>query len=259
LIFSRNSRLLAWEAYMWPGYKGHLTIAFAIFAAASSIRVANATAFTNPAPLDRGGTVAPIPDGYSGTDFLINPPPFFSIPFDFEGGPSGTLGIFVDQYVPVVDPAHPFGSDYHFGFEITLSSGEVSSFSVDGYAPFEVAVKQCSLPMCGDPNARNGLQATEVSRTTDGDELTFSFAGLSGAGAHSAGLELFTNATSVADPQAIFEDSEGNLFSISVPGPIVSVPETCTWVMLATGFAGIALLRRRARNEFNPRPDRATS
>ncbi len=147
---------------MRSSYRCHLAIAFAIFAAASPIRMANATAFTNPALLDPGGTVAPIPDGYSGTDFVVNPPPFISIPFDFEAGPSGTLGIFVDQYATDADPAHPFGSDYHFGFEITLSSGEVSSFSVDGYAPFEVAVKQCSLSMCGDPNARNGLEATEV-------------------------------------------------------------------------------------------------
>jgi hypothetical protein len=240
-------------------YRGHLTIALAIFAVASPIQVANATALTNPLPLNPGDTVTPIPDGYSGTDFLVNPPPFFSIPFDFDGGPSGTLGIFVDQYPPVVDLAHPFGSDYHFGYEITLTSGEVSSFSVDGYAPFEVAVKQCSLPLCGDPNARNGLEATEVSRTTDGDEITFSFSGLSGAGAHSAGLELFTNATSVADPQAFFEDSAGNLFSISVPGPIASVPESSTWAMLATGFVGIAFLRLRARKGFHPRLHRAIS
>ena len=244
-------------------YRGDLTIALAIFAIASSVQAANATALTNPQMLPPGQTVAPIPDGYSGTDFLISPPPHFLIPFAFAGGPSGTLGIFVDQYLPVVDPAHPFGSDFHFGYEITLTSGDVSSFSVDGYAPlgvpFEVAVKQCSLPMCGDPSARNGLEATEVSRTTDGDEITFSFSGLNGAGAHSAGLELFTNATSVADPQAIFEDNEGNLFSISVPGPIASVPESSTWAMLAAGFAGIAFLRLRARNGFRPRVDRATS
>jgi hypothetical protein len=55
---------------MRPAYRGHLAIAFAIFAVASSIRVANATALTNPAPLDRGKTVTPIPDGYSGTNFI---------------------------------------------------------------------------------------------------------------------------------------------------------------------------------------------
>ena len=228
---------------MRPSYRGHLIIALAIFSVASSIRVANAAAFTNPQVLNPGETVAPIPDGYSGTDFV-----FFKykpISFDFAGGPSGTLNQFIDQYPSVVDAAHPYGSDYHFGYEITLTSGDVSSFSVGGYAPFDVSVKQCSLPMCGGTNAANGVEANEVSRTTDGDEITFSFSGLSGAGAHSAGLELFTNAILYADPQAFFEDNEGNLFSISVAGPIASVPEPTTWSMMVIGPIGLGFARYR--------------
>jgi hypothetical protein len=131
---------------------------------------------------------------------------------------------------------------------------------VGGHVPFEVAVKQCSLPLCGGGGSEygaNGVEATEVSRSTDGDEITFSFAALSGA-AHSAGLELFTDATSYADPQGIFEDSEGNIFSIAVAGPIVSVPETHTWVMAAMGFAGIAFLRLRTRKGFHSRLRQAT-
>jgi len=227
---------------------GQLAVAVATFAVASCIQVANATTLTNPDPLGRGMTVAPIPDGYSGTDFISFRR--YVIPLAFAGGPSGTLYEYVDQYPDVVDAAHPYGSDYHFGFEITLTSGDVSSFSVDGYAPFSVSVKQCSLSMCGGGGSEfgaNGVEATEVSRTTDGDEITFSVAALSGT-AHSAGLELFTDATSYVDPQAIFEDSAGNIFSIAVAGP--TVPETHTWVMLGMGFAGIAFLRLRTRKGF---------
>jgi hypothetical protein len=244
-------------------YRGYLTIAFAIFAFASSIPGANATVFTNPDKLDPGKTVMPIPDGYSGTNFIFFKP--YTIPFAFAGGPSGTLYEYVDRYPNVVDAAHPYGSDYHFGYEITLTSGDVSSFSVGGYAPngipFDVSVKQCSLPLCGGGGSQygaNGVEATEVSRTTDGDEITFSFSALSGA-AHSAGLNVSTDATSYADPQAFFENSEGNIFSIAVAGPIASVPETHTWVMLATGFAGIAFLRLRTRNGFHSPLHRATS
>jgi hypothetical protein len=243
---------------MRPSYKGHLTIALAIFAVASSIRVANATALTDPDPLGPGITVTPIPDGYSGTNFISFQR--YVTPFDFAGGPSGTLFEYVDQYPPPADAAHPYGKGYHFGFEITLTSGDVSSFSVDGYAPFDVSVKQCSLPLCGGGGSQygaNGVEANAASRSPDGNEITFSFSALSGA-AHSAGLELFTNATLFADPQAFFDDSEGNIFSISVAGPIVSVPETYTWVMLAIGFAGIAFLRLRTRNGFHLRLDRAT-
>jgi hypothetical protein len=204
----------------------------------------------------------PIPDGYSGTNFIYFKQKDYSIAF---AGASGTLHEFIDRYPDVVDPAHPFGNGYHFGFEITLTSGEISNFSVNGYAqpvggfaPWEVAVKQCSLPMCGGTNAANGVEANEVRRSADGDEITFSFSGLSGAGAHSAGLELFTNAPASTDPQAIFEDSEGDIFSISVAGPTVSVPESSTWAMLATGFAGIAFLRLRARKGFHSRLHRAT-
>ena len=231
---------------MRSGYKGHLTIAFAIFSIASLIRGANATIFTNPQILNPGETITTIPDGYSGADFISIH--LFSIPFAFTAGPSGTLYEYIDQYPPVVDPAHPYGSDYHFGYEITLTSGEVSSFSVDGYAPlgvpFDVSVKQCGLSMCAGIGSANGVAATEVSRTTDGDEVTFSLAGLSGDGAHSAGLELFTNATSYGDPHAIFEDSEGNLFSISVPGPI-AVPEPTTWLMMLIGLIGLGFARYR--------------
>jgi hypothetical protein len=246
---------------MAAAYRGHLAIAFAIFAVASSIRVANATALTDPDPLGPGITVVPIPDGYSGTNFISFQA--FRFNFSFAGGPSGILYEYVDQYPPPPDAAHPYGSDYHFGYEITLTSGDVSSFSVDGYAPlgvpFDVSVKQCSLPLCGGGGSQygaNGVEANAVSRSPDGNEITFSFSALSAA--HSAGLELFTNATSYADPQAIFEDNEGNIFSLSVAGPIVSVPETHTWVMLAVGFIGIAFLRLRARRGFHSRLHQAT-
>lgn len=189
-----------------------------------------------PTPLAAGETVSPLPNGYSssaedpGVVLLDN---FLDFDFD-EGLLSGVLRERVIRY-SLQNEYHPYGGLY-FDYEITLSSGDVTEFTVPGYAGYEVAVKQCGIPGCGGSGA-DGVSTTSASRSLDGD-ISFVFNGDLFGTAHSANLQLLTNASSFIDPTAILENAAGDVFSISVLAP-APVPELSTWAMMLAGFIGI--------------------
>jgi PEP-CTERM motif len=226
----------------------HLVIAaFAFQASALFVPSAGAVqVLTSPVVLDRGGTLTTVANGDSGpptASFFIS-----NESFSFTNGPSGILHEDVKSYSDT-SAAHPYGSGLYFDFEIALTSGNVTSFTAPGYSGVGVSVKQCGISNCGGLGA-NGALATGASRTSDGDNVSFSFGSdLSGAGAHSANLQIFTNATSFVDPFASFQDSNGDVFSISVPAPTPAVPEPSTWAMLLLGFAGIGFMANRRKSK----------
>jgi PEP-CTERM motif len=186
-----------------------------------------------PTPLPPGGTVSSLPNGYS--SYPADPGiTLFNkfIDFDFDDGLlSGVLRERVIQYSQV-NEYHPYGGLY-FDYEISLSSGDVAEFSAPGYAGYEVAVKQCGITECGGSGA-NGVSTTSASRTSDG---SFFFDGDLSGSAHSANLQLLTNASSFVDPDATFM----NVFSVPVlvPAGAPVVPEPSTWAMMLLGFAGL--------------------
>jgi hypothetical protein len=200
-----------------------------------------------PDLLAPGTTVNPLANGDSGTGAN---PLFAQENFAFTNGPSGTLTERVLTFSGGVTPAHPYGSGLYFDFEITLTSGDVTSITVPGYSGFDVSVKQCGISNCGGLGA-DGVLATSASRTADGSEITFSFGNddLTGT-AHSANLQLLTDATSFVNPLALASiEGNGGTFSIPVDGPVASVPEPSTWAMMLLGFAGFGFMAYRRKSK----------
>jgi hypothetical protein len=218
------------------------------FQAAALCASSSAFAVVAPVALPPGGTVSPLPNGYSsypgdeGT-LLFNE----DIDFDFDGGLlSGVLRDRVIQYSQV-NVFHPYGGLY-FDYEITLTSGDVTEITVPGYAGYLVAVKQCGISGCGGSGS-DGVSTSSASRSTDGDAISFFFDGDLSGTAHSANLQLLTNASSFTDPHATLVNAAGADFSVAVLTPSgPPVPEPSTWAMMLLGFAGLGYAGyRRAR------------
>lgn len=195
-------------------------------------------ALVAPVALPPGATVTSLPNGDS--SYPADPGVTLfddTVSFDFDDGLlSGTLRERVLRYSQI-NEYHPYGGLY-FDYEIALTSGDVSAFSAEGYAPLEVAVKQCGISNCGGSGA-NGALASSAIRSADGDWITYFFDGDLVGGSHSANLQLLTNATSFIDPPATLENAAGDVFSLDIVGP-APVPEPTTWAMLVIGFASLS-------------------
>ena len=223
---------------------------------AALFATSGALAVVAPIPLPLGGTVTPLPNGYSSypaDEGVVLVDKF--VDFDFDDGLlSGVLEERAIQYSQV-NQYHPYGGLY-FDYEIALSSGDVTEFSAPGYAPYEVAVKQCGIPGCGGSGA-NGVSTSGASRTSDGNEISFFFDGDLSGSAHSANLQLLTNASSFLDPDATLTNAAGDVFSIPVltaaGAPVV--PEPSTWVMMLIGFTGLGLAGYRGSRKAVSIPD----
>jgi PEP-CTERM motif len=206
----------------------------------------SALAVVAPIPLPQGGTVSPLPNGYSSYPADPGIVEFDrSVDFDFDNGLlSGVLRERVIRYSQR-NQYHPYGGLY-FDYEIALTSGDVTEFSAPGYAPYEVAVKECGISGCGGSGS-DGVSAASASRTSDGNWISFFFDGDLSGSVHSANLQLLTNASSFVDPaDATLTNAVGDVFSVSVLTPAgAPVPEPSTWAMLLLGFAGYRSRRTR--------------
>jgi PEP-CTERM motif len=200
-----------------------------------------------PTALPPGGIVTSLPNGDSsypadpGIALLDD-----DIDFDFDDGLlSGVLRERVIKYSQV-NEYHPYGGLY-FDYELTLTSGDVVSFTAAGYEYLQVAVKQCGISNCGGSGANGELSSGATRSTAPGDDVTFYFDGNLVAGTHSANLQLLTSAGSFMDPTATLTNAAGQVFSLNIVGP-APVPEPSTWAMMALGFAGLGYMGyRRSR------------
>jgi hypothetical protein len=178
-----------------------------------------------PVLLSPGGTVSPLPNGFSSGDGTSSTKPFDEIlQFSFSNGLlAGSLRELVLDYSDRPSINHP---GLYFDYEIALTSGSVTAFTISGYSGFEAFVKECGISGCGGSGA-NGVGATDARRSSDGDAITFDFSNPLLAGQHSANLQIFSSASLFQDPLAFFTDGSSNTFSIevvgpaAVPGPIV--------------------------------------
>jgi hypothetical protein len=230
-------------------YRRLLIAALAFQASALFAQSAEAIVLIDPVVLNPGTTISPVPNGFSGPDFTATVKRY-DFNFSLNGGPTGTLVQGLVRYPDTVTSAHPYGDDLMFNYRIFLSSGDVTALTVFGYSGWEVAAKQCSFTNCFNV-VDNNNPATSVSRSEDGDAITFTFDGL-GATHHTGNLSLFTNAPFFTDPLATFQNAAGGVFSIDIAGPsaVAPVPEPSTWAMMILGFAGVGFMAyRRSRKD----------
>lgn len=201
-----------------------------------------------PQALNPGAQVSPVPNGFVPT---FTKPFDSSVSFDFVGGPAGILRERVLKFSDT-SPAPYNGGGLLFDYEITLSSGDITEFSVGGYSGIWASVKQCGIPGCTGSGA-DGVPTTGASRTPDGNWISFFFdSDLSGT-AHSANMQLLTDVTSFIDPPATLRDAMGDVFSLSIVGP-APIPEPSTWAMILLGFAGLGFAYRRVPTRASARP-----
>lgn len=203
-----------------------------------------------PVVLTPGGTVSSLPNGDSS-----GPPPLqgtlvtdLTQPFSFSDELTGSVFERVLSYSDAPSTDHP---GLYFDYEISLTSGSLSAFSISGYSTLDTYVKECGISNCGGMGA-NGVLATSASRSTDGGVITFDFGNNSPliAGEYSANLQIFANVSDYQTSLASFTDSSGHTFYLGgalSPG----VPEPSTWAMLLIGFAGLGFMSyRRKRGAF---------
>ena len=202
-----------------------------------------------PVELTPGATVSSIPNGFSSGDGVPATIPFNQTnAFSFSFGDSilsGTLHERVIRYSDAPSTNHP---GLYFDYEIALTSGSVSAFTLTNYSGVDTFVKECGIAGCGGTGA-NGVAATSASRSADGDQITWTFGNPLIAGQHSANLQIFSSANNYVDPPAFFLDGNGNSFTVDVVAPTPAVPEASTWAMMILGFAGVGLMAYRRRNQ----------
>jgi hypothetical protein len=214
--------------------------------AVTLITSAEAAVVVAPVELAPGTTVSALPNGFSSGDGVSATKPYdVTEQFSFDGL-SGSVRARVLDYADRPSTNHP---GLYFDYEISLTAGSVSAFTLTGYLSFDTSVKLCGIAGCGGSGA-NGVDATSASRSADGSQITFTFDSPLTAGQHSANLQLFTSALYFIDPPAFFTDASGNTFTVETIAPSISaVPEPSTWAMMMLGFTGVGFMAYRRRHD----------
>ena len=192
-----------------------------------------------PIELDPGATLSSLPNGYSSGDAVPETKPYDdSKTYTFSDGLSLTLRARVIDYKDRPSANHP---GLYFDYEIQVLAGNLNGFSVEGWSNTETFVKVCGIAGCGGSGA-NGVAPSSVSRSPDGNALTWEFVQLS-AGEHSANLQVFSSATAFVDPLAHFTDESGNTFSVETVAPLIStVPLPASAPMFGSALLALASL-----------------
>ncbi|MGH7022173.1 MAG: PEP-CTERM sorting domain-containing protein, partial [Caulobacteraceae bacterium] len=183
---------------------------------------------------------APVPDFVDSVTQVLA---FQTVPFGSPGDPTGSL----TEYVVTGTGDNPFGNnDVTFAFGLSLTSDDVASISMPGYAGFDTAVKSCNI--AGEcVEAAGDVVPTTASRSANGDVVEFYFSTPVTSSAPSGGFVIYTNAKTYADPPMIeIADTNGNVSFASEFVPS-AVPEPQAWmsILAGIGLAGAALRRAR--------------
>jgi hypothetical protein len=189
-----------------------------------------------------------LPNGFSSGDGISETKPYDkSDAYTFNDGLSIVLRARVIDYADRPSTVHP---GLYFDYELSVLSGSVDSFSASGWAGTTTFVKVCGIALCGGSGA-NGVAPTDVSRSSNGDVLTWNFNNLT-AGQHSANLQIFSSATAFVDPLAFITDGSGNTFSIETVAPMPSMPLPSSAPLFGAAVIGLGVLGYRLRRRGAP-------
>jgi hypothetical protein len=211
-----------------------LTVALAIWNIAPPARASSASV---PAILDPNDTVNPLPNFPATASFVTGGE---GTTFSFDGG-SGPVGS-LTEYV-ITTPTNPFSPEGDvFAFSIAVTSGDVASIALSGFAGWDTAVKTCGNG-CVEGT---GPVPDSAKRSASGDVVTFIFDTDLAAGNSSGGFNIYTNATGFADPFGTVTDSSGDTASFSFNGPAATpLPAALPLFAGGLGFIGLLALRKR--------------
>ena len=214
---------------MFKHFCNHLTrsLAFGLFAVTIFVSPVRADTLL-PTTLLPGDSINRLPD-------FVDPNLQTTLPIveDFFGSgsvPTGAFAVFVNT-----SSLNPFGlQDLVFSYEVSVETGNVVQISVNGFSAFKTAVQQTTGGVAGV------VPAMDATRSSDGNTLTFNFAGIPGGFTVSSSLNVYTNALNYADPLATIIDASGTTAQFSTTGPSLpistAVPEPSS-LLLAILFA----------------------
>ena len=127
--------------------KFHCMIAAVVAFQVSAFSAPAKAAVVVPELLTPGATVSPLPNGFSSGDGVPLTLLFDQTQsFAFTNGPAGSLRERVIQFSDTPSAEHP---GLFFDFEIKLTSGNITQFTIPGYSTFDTFVKLCGISGCG--------------------------------------------------------------------------------------------------------------